>query len=68
MVVGEIGLLEDGRELKLVGRHFVVTGLDRDAKAVRFDFKVKHEGFHTRGNGAEIVVLELLVLGALVAH
>ena len=68
VVVGQIGLFEDRGELELVGGNLVVAGLGGYAEAVAFDFEVKHEGFYARGNGSEIVVVELLVLGAFVAH
>ncbi len=68
VVVGEVCLLENGRELKLVGGNFVVARLCGDAEAVAFDFEVEHESFDTRGNCAEVMVFELLVFGAFVAH
>ncbi len=68
MVVGEVGFLEYGRELKLVWSHFVVAGLGGDAEFVAFNLKVEHECLNARGYGSEIVVLELLVLCRLVAH
>ncbi len=68
MVVGQIGLLKDWRELKLIGRHLIVAGLCRDAELVAFYLEVEHECLHTRGDCAEIVVFELLVFGALMTH
>ena len=68
VVVGEVGLLEDGSQLELVGSHLVMAGVGGDAEAVTFNFEVEHESFDTRGDGAEIVVLKLLVLGAFVTH
>ena len=63
VVVGQVCFLEYGCELKLVGSHFVVASLRRDAEFVAFDFKVEHEGFDARRYGAEIMVFELLVFG-----
>ena len=63
VVYGQVGLLEDGSQLKLVGSHLVVTGLTGDAQFEGADFQILHEGLYTVGDGAEIVVFHLLVLG-----
>ena len=68
VVVGQVDVLEDRCQFELVGRHFVVTGLDGDAQFVAFDLQLLHEGCDTRRDGAEIVVFELLVLGRGVSH
>ena len=68
VVHGEVGLLEDRSALKLVGGHLVVACLYRYAKFESLDLEVLHEGLHALRDGAEIVVVHLLVLGALVAH
>ena len=68
VVVGQVGFLVNGRQLELVGRHFVVAGFDGNAQPERFVFQVAHEFDHAFGNRAEIVVFELLVLGRFVAH
>ena len=62
LVVGEVGFAIDGCELKLVGSHLVVARLEGDAEAVGADFNVAHERCHTRGDGTEVVVVELLIL------
>ena len=68
MVDGEVALLIDGRELKLIGSHLVVTCLDGNGELEGLHFEVLHEGLHAVGDGAEVVVVHLLVLGALMAH
>ncbi len=68
MVVCQVALLEYRRQLELVGRYLVVAGVGRDSEAVAFQLQVKHESFYAGGDGAEIMVFELLVLGALVTH
>lgn len=62
MVVGQIGLLKYGCELKLVGCHLVVASLAGYTEFVGLDFEVEHEGLHTFGYRTEVVVLKLLVL------
>ena len=68
MVVGEVGLLVDRSQLELIGRHLVMTGFDRNAQFQAFVFEVFHECHHAGRDRTEIVVLQLLVLGRLVAH
>ena len=62
VVVGEVGLFKYGCQLKLVGRHLVVTRGHGNAQLVRFHFEVLHERRHALGNGTEVVVVELLTL------
>ena len=68
VVYGQVALLIDGGQLKLVGGNLVVTGLAGNAQLQRLYFEVFHEGGHTRRNGTEVVVFQLLVLGGLVSH
>ncbi len=68
MVIGKVCFLEYGSALELVGSHLVVTGFYGYAQTVAADFEVEHECFHARGDGAEVVVFELLVLGAFMSH
>ena len=68
MVGGEVGALEHRRDLELAGRDLVVPGLDRDAELEQLALGVQHEGEHALGDGAEVVVLELLALGRLGAE
>ena len=68
MVHGKISVLEDGSHLKLVGCHLVVTCLAGYAQLQRLNLEVTHEGCHALGDGTEIVVVHLLVLGTVVAH
>ena len=68
LVIGEVGLAEDGRQLELVGRHLVMTGLDRDAQPVAGDLQIPHEGSDARRDRGEVMVVQLLVLGRIVAE
>ena len=68
LVIGQIGLPEDRGKLELIGRHLVVPCLQRNTKTVAGDLKVAHELGHTSRNGAEIVVVQLLVLGGVMSH
>ena len=68
MVDGEVGLLKDRSKLKLVWRNLVVTCLARDAQLQSLDLQVFHEGLYALGDGTEIVVIHLLVLGRVVTH
>ena len=68
LVVGEVRLPVDGRQLELIGSHFVMSRLDRNAQFVSGDFQVAHEGRDTGRDGAEIMVIQLLVLGGVVAE
>ncbi len=68
LVVGEVGLTVDGREFELVRSHLVVTGLDGNTQPMAGDLQVTHESGHARRNGGEIMVVELLVLGGIVAE
>ena len=68
VVNGQVAFLEDGGEFKLVGGHLVVARLAGDAEFEGADFEVAHKFGHTFGDGAEVVVVHLLVLAALVPH
>ena len=68
VVIGQIGFFENRGHLELVRSHFVVSRLDRNAQLVTLVFEILHKGHHPRGDRPEVMVFELLVLGALVAH
>ena len=68
VVVGQIRLLEDRSQLKLVWSHLVMTRFHRNTELPAFEFEILHEGHHTRRDSAEIVIFELLVLGTFVSH
>ena len=68
VVDGQVALLEDRGQLKLVGCHLVVACLARDGQFQGLNLEVLHEGLHAVGDGAEVVVVHLLVLSALVTH
>ena len=63
VVDGEVELLEHRRELELRGGHLVVAGLGGDAQAPELALHILHEGEDARLDGAEVVVLQLLVAG-----
>jgi hypothetical protein len=63
VVAGDVGVLEDRRELVLARRDLVVPGLDRDAEAVELALDLGHERDDALRDGAEVVVVELLALG-----
>ena len=68
MVDSQVTLLEDRSQLKLVRCHLVMTSLTWDSKLKSLNLKILHKGLNTIGNGTEIVVIHLLVLGTLMAH
>ena len=68
MIHGEVGLLEDRSQLKLVRCHLVMTGLTRNAQLQCLNLQIAHKGCHTLRNSSEIVVVHLLVLGRVVSH
>ena len=63
VVGGEVGVLEDRRQFVLAGRHFVVPGLDRHAQLEQLGLAVGHAGDDALGDGAEVLVFQLLALG-----
>ena len=69
LVVGRhVGALEHRGQLELAGRDLVVAGLGRDAELEQLALGVEHEGEDPLGDGAEVVVVELLALGRLGAE
>ncbi len=63
LVVGaDVGVLEDRRDLELIGRDLVVAGLDRDAELRELELDLEHVGEHALGDRAEVVVVELVAL------
>ena len=68
VVYGQVRLLVDGCQLELVGSHLVVARLAGDAQLEGLPLEVLHEHRYTLGDGAEIVVVHLLVLRAVVPH
>ena len=68
MVDGEVTLLIDGSQLELIGSHLVVAGLAGDGQFQSLDLQILHKGLHTIGDGTEVVIVHLLVLGTLVTH
>ena len=68
VVGGDVGALEHRRDLELAGRDLVVAGLGGDAELEELALGVHHEAEHPLGDGAEVVVVELLALGRLGAE
>ena len=68
VVNGKVGLLEDRCQLKLVWCYLVVTGLARNTELKSLDFQILHECLNTLRDGAEVMVVHLLVLGRIVTH
>ena len=68
MIGGEVGVLEHRRDLVLARRDFVVAGLDRHADLVELGLDVRHERHRAIGDGAEVLILELLALRRLGAE
>ena len=68
VVVGQVALLVHGSQFELIGCHLVVTGLDRNAQLQAFVFEIGHESDDPRGDRAEIVIFQLLVLGRFMPH
>ncbi len=63
VVGGHVGPLEHGGQLELARGHLVVAGLGRDSQLEQLPLGVEHEGQDPLGDGAEVVVVELLALG-----
>ena len=68
MIGGEVGVLEHRRDLVLARRHFVVPRLHRHADLVELGLDVGHERHHALGDGAEVLIFELLPLRRLRAE
>ena len=68
MVDGQVALLENGRQFKLVRSHLVVARFYGYGQFQSLNLQVFHEGLHAVGDGAEVVVVHLLVLRTLVSH
>ena len=68
MVVREVYLLEDGRHLELVRSHLVMACTNRNTGFERFVLQLLHERQHARRNSTEIMILQLLTLGAIMPH
>ena len=64
----QIGFLKDGCQFKLIGCHFVMPCLDGNAQTVAHVFQFVHECIDPFGDGAEIMVFELLVFCSGMSH
>ena len=62
VIGGDVGVLEDRRDLVLARRDLVVARLHRHADLVQLGLDVGHERHHAIGDGAEVLILELLPL------
>ena len=67
VVICQITLLVNRGQLELVGGDLVVARLHRDTQFIAFHLQVFHKFLDARRDGAEVVVVELLVLRTLVA-
>src|SRR5437870_3750506 len=63
VVGGQVGVLEERRDLVLAGGDLVVPGLDRHAQLEQLGLAVGHAGQHALVDGAEVLVLQFLALG-----
>ena len=61
----DVGVFEHRRDFVLTGGHFVVSGHRRNAKLHQLAFDVIHVGQHAFGDGAEVVVVELMAFRAV---
>jgi hypothetical protein len=60
MVGGDVGVFEHRRDFVLARRDLVVARLHRHADFVELGFNFRHERHHALGDGAEVLVFELL--------
>ena len=65
VVAGDVGRAEHAGQFVLAGGHLVVLGFSGHANAPQFVVQLAHEGAHTLGNAAVIVVAQLLPFGRL---
>ncbi len=68
MVGADVRVLEDRRDLVLVGRDLVVARLDRHAELRQLDLALEHVRQDALGDRAEVVVVELVALRRLGAE
>ena len=68
VVDSQIGILEDGSQLKLVGSHLVVASLTGDTQFESDNLEFFHKRGNTLRDTPEIVVVHLLVFGRVVPH
>ena len=68
VIGGDVGVLEDRRDLVLARRHLVVPRLHRDAALVELELDVHHARQHALGDRAEVLVFHLLALRRLRAE
>ena len=62
MIGGDVGALEDRRDLVLARRDLVVARLDRHADLVELGFGFGHAREHALGDRAEVLIFQLLTL------
>ena len=68
MIHGEVALLVDRSQFKLVRCHLVMTCLTRDGEFKGLNLQILHKGLYTVRDGAEVVIVHLLVFRTLMAH
>src|SRR5690606_36904008 len=60
MVHSHIGVLEHRRQLKLIGRYFVMTCSNRNTKLHALNFQLIHKIHHPGRDSTEVVIVQLL--------
>ena len=68
MIIGQVNIFKDRRHLELIRGNLIMTGLNGNAGFESLVFQFPHESQHTCRNSSEVMVLELLRLGAVMAH
>ena len=65
VVGGDVGVFKRDGQLVLGRRDLVMPRLDRNAELVKLGLGLEHAGEHPLGDGAEVMVFQLLPLGRL---
>ena len=63
VVDGQVGLLINRGQFKLIGCDFIVSCFHRNPQFDAFSFKLSHEGHYPVGDTSKVVIVELLTLG-----
>ena len=68
MIYRKVGFFKDRSQLKLVGCHLVMTCFAGNTQFERLNFEVFHKRLNPFGDGAEVVIVHLLIFGRVVSH